>query len=147
MSARIKTDDPELERAYRFADAIDAARQPAHRGMRLGEIIDALARATPEHSVVFDFGGFEPTGIDSYRGYYSDLAISYDESGGMNAGALLAELRDADGNVFEGYKGGEYRMDGSTPVWVANHGRSHGVAVVGVDLQSWRVVLRTALID
>jgi hypothetical protein len=146
MSTRIKDNDPFLERAWSVADALQAARQPAHQGMRLGEMIDALAVCDPKHRVEFDFGGFEPSGIDSYRGYYSDLALSFSENG-LDVAGLLAELRDADGGVFEGYKGGEYRMDRSTPVWVANPGRSHGVAVVGVDAHSWRVVIRTALID
>lgn len=140
---RMKTDDDNLERAYVFADA---ARLPLHRGMRLGQIIDALSSVDENANVQFDFGGFEPTGIDSYRGYYSDLALSFGETG-MAAGALLCELRDADGGVFEGYKGGDYRMDRDTPVWVANYGRSDGVAVVAVEDQGWRVLLRTALID
>lgn len=144
---RVKTADDNFERASALADYLDAARQPGHSGMRLGEIISMLEACDVGARVEFDFGGFEPTELDSYRGYYSDLAIGFSESGGMTAGALLAELRDADGAVFEGYKGGEYRMDRSTPVWVANHGRVHGVAVIGVNDQGWRVVLRTAMID
>lgn len=146
MSTRIKSDDPEYERACGLADMTQSARQSAPPAMRLGELIDALEACEPESQVTFDFGGFEPTGIDSYRGYYSDLALSFGDQG-LLAGKLLAELRDADGGVFEGYKGGKYRMDRSTPVWVANYGRSHGVAVVAVEDQDWRVLIRTALID
>lgn len=146
MSTRIKTDDEKLEQAYVFADALQAARQPLHNAMRLGDIIDALSDVKPATRVEFDFGGLEPTGVDSYRGYYSDLAIGYAESG-IDAGKLLADLRDADGHVFEGYKGGEYHMDRSTPVWVANWGRSHGVAVVSIEDQGWRVLIRTAMIE
>lgn len=148
MSTRIKETDEKLEAAYGFADAVQAMRQPRHPAMRLGNIIDALATAKPEAEVQFDFGGFGPTGVDSYRGYYSDLALSYDDQVGMlNAGDLLKELRAADGAVFTGYKGGDYRMNRSTPVWVANWGRCHGVAVVAVEDQEWRVLLRTQLID
>lgn len=144
---RIKTDDQKLEAAYQFADAADAARRLSPGPMPLGEIIDALDGIADDTFVQFDFGGFEPTGIDSYRGYYSDLALGFDREG-MKVGALRAELQDADGGTFEGYKGGEYRMDRSTPVWVANYGRSHGVAVVAVETrEKWRVILRTALID
>ena len=144
--ARIKTDDEALEKASALADYLDAVRQPLHRGMRLGEIIDALASVKPDANVEFDFGGLRPTGVDSYRGYYSDLALSYGDEG-MTSGLLLNELRDAVGATFEGYKGGEFRMDKSTPVWVANYGRSHGVAVIGIDDQGRRVVIRTAMID
>lgn len=146
MSTRVKTDDQEYERACGLADIMQAARQPAHQGLRLGDIIDALKPVKDDSRVEFDFGGFEASGIDSYRGYYSDLALSFAEAG-LTAGALLKELEDANGSVFTGYKGGDYRMDRSTPVWVANYGRSHGVAVVAVEDQDWRVLIRTALID
>lgn len=147
MGKRVKTDDLEYERACSVADYLQAVREGTHEGMRLGAIISALEAANPDARVEFDFGGFEPTGIDSYRGYYSDLAIGFGEHSGLNAGQLLRELQDANGKTFEGYKGGDYVMDTDTPVWVANHGRSHGVAIVAVEAQSWRVVLRTALID
>jgi len=114
--------------------------------LRLGDIIDALEGANEGLSVEFDFGGFAPQEIDSYRGYYSDLALSFSEKG-TKVGDLLRELRDADRAVFTGYKGGEYRMDRSTPVWVANYGRCHGVAVVGVEILPHVVVLHTAKIE
>lgn len=144
--ARVKSDDPAYEKASALADMLDAARQPRHPAMRLGDIIDALEPVKSNVRIEFDFGGFEPTGLDSYRGYYSDLALSFGDEG-MCVADLLAELKDADGNVFTGYKGGDYRMDRSTPVWVANYGNSHGVAVVAVEDQEWRIILRTALID
>lgn len=147
MGTRVKTDDPEFERACSMADALSAARLPLHKGWRLGAIIDALSAAKPDAAVEYDFGGFNVTGIDSYRGYYEDLALSFGNEGALNAGALLAMLRGADGKMFDGYKGGEYRMNRDTPVWVANWGCSHGVAVVGVEDQGWRVLVRTALID
>lgn len=136
----------EHQRSWSVADAINASRQPAHQGLRLGDLINAFESVQPGARVEFDFGGFEPTDIDSYRGYYSDLALSFGEVG-LSAGDLLAKLRASDGATFKGYKGGEFRMDRTTPVWVANHGKSHGVAVVGIEVQSWRVVIRTALID
>lgn len=146
MSKRVKEADPQIEAAYRFSDAIDAVRQPLHSGLRLGDLIDGLRAARQDASVEFDFGGLKPKGVDSYRGYYSDLALSWD-SVGLDVARLLKVLEAADGEVFTGYKGGDYRMDRSTPVWVANYGQCHGVAVVRVDNQDWRVVLHTALID
>jgi hypothetical protein len=145
--ARVKTDDEQMEKAHAFADALDAMRAAAPTtAMRLGAIIDALSAARQDASVQFDFGGFEPSDVKSYRGYYSDLAIGFSDNG-LDLPSLLNELRQADGGTFEGYKGGDYRMSRDTPVWVANYGNSHGVAVVAVEDQDWRVVLRTALID
>lgn len=140
---RIKTDDPVQERAHAMADALTAARQPLHPGLRLGDLIDALERVEEKDKhVEFDFGGFEPTGISSYRGYYSDLALQYDGTA-LNTGQLLETLKKADGAVFTGYKGGDYQMNRSTPVWVANYGEAHGVAVIAVEDQGYRVLLRT----
>lgn len=98
--ARVTTTDSEYEKASALADLIDTARQPSHQGLRLGDIIDALKAAKRDSRVEFDFGGLEPTGIQSYRGYYSDLALSYADEG-LSAGDLLHVLELADGDVFE----------------------------------------------
>ena len=143
MGRKVTTRDASFERAYSSADAM---RESMHRGLRLGAIIDALEKAREDARVQCDFGGFVVTGVDSYRGHYSDIALSYSERDGLSAGELLALLRDADGKEFEGYKGGKFKMDRATPVWVANYGRSHGVAVVGVEDRDWRVVIHTAMI-
>ncbi len=59
----------------------------------------------------------------SYRGYYEDLAF---EPAGwkMTVCDLIAICRSAMGKTFEGYKGGEYEMDETTPVWIAEYGSS-----------------------
>lgn len=55
--------------------------------------------------------------------------------------------RDAIGAEFTGYKGGEYYMDGQTPLWVSEHGVSSGVALVGVELVNGTLELRTKQVD
>lgn len=80
--------------------------------LTLGELIaklDAMPATTP-------VGLVEP---HSYRGYYRDLAF---EPGESTAGAVLEAARAALGATFEGYKGGDYVMGKSTPVWVASYG-------------------------
>lgn len=146
MGTRVKTDDAELEKAHALADYLDAARNGTHKGLSLGELIDALDGIGEDTQVTFDFGGLEPTSLDSYRGYYSDLALGFADVG-LKVGELRKELKDAVGGTFTGYKGGDYEMDRATPVWVSNYGQSAGVAIVGVEHQRWRVILRTALID
>ena len=146
MGPRVKTDDPEFERACALSDALDEARQPLHPALRLGDLIDALEGVAPDTLVQFDFGGFEPTGVASYRGYYSDLAIGFAEDG-LKAGELLKILKEAEGAVFTGYKGGDFRMDRQTPMWVDNWGKYNGVAVVAVEDQEYRVILRTSMIE
>ena len=66
---------------------------------------------------------------------------------------LLNVLNLAKGKVFEGYKGGDFTMGKTTPVWVANYGESSGFkregdkynqAVVDVEETDKGVILKTA---
>lgn len=55
----------------------------------------------------------------SYRGYYTDLALIYNEEFGLTtASDLLFMLDGIVGNVYEGYKGGKYAMHYLTPIWI-----------------------------
>ena len=106
--------------------------------MRLGQLIKALELLDPENQVQFDFCGFQPGRLTSYRGYYDELALTYCdryesnyesnyESKCLNTvGKLLKECKEAVGKTFIGYKGGDYVMDKSTPVCVAAWGPSGG---------------------
>ena len=92
--------------------------------MTLGKIIDRLTQMPPK------------TMIDaieyphSYRGYYCDLAFERGE-GRMLASDALILCKDAMGEIFEGYKGGDYQMGRNTPVWIADYG-SCGQKIVNV---------------
>ena len=115
--------------------------------MTLGALIEALRKCDPEAEARFDFGYFCPSFCVSYRGYYDELAISYERGTWPKVSAVLAELGAALQNEFEGYKGGVYRMAGHTPVWVANYGESPGVAVVEVKNGRGTVIICTEHID
>lgn len=115
--------------------------------MTVGELIATLQRKDPEAWITFDFVHFRPKGIHSYRGYYEDLAIGYESGGDCTVADVLKWLEDANGQTFYGYKGGEYMMDSDTVVWVANHNESGGTAIVDVVDDSWRIVLKTAMVD
>lgn len=58
---------------------------------------------------------------NSYRGYYSDLYFEHHD-GTRPAAELLAECKSAMGQVFRGYKGGDYVMGALTPLWVESYG-------------------------
>lgn len=66
----------------------------------------------------------------SYRGYYCDLAFEPSESRTQVATALVM-CREAMGQVFEGYKGGDYMMGATTPLWIALYGCC-GKKIVGI---------------
>jgi hypothetical protein len=91
-------------------------RERAETQVTLGKLIAAL-EAMPEGAEVTNLNS-----AHSYRGYYIDLAFEQGD-GTRPAAELLAECKAAMGQVFSGYKGGDYVMGALTPLWVASYGR------------------------
>jgi hypothetical protein len=119
--------------------------------MTIGEVIDALEKASPNLPVYFDFGGIAPTDVDSWRGIYAEAALGFRDVGRVGslptAAELLEELRESiDGRSYTGWKGGEYTYDRSTPLHIDNPGCYTCTALVGVEADEYRVLLRTELI-
>lgn len=119
--------------------------------LNLGQLISLLEICEQDSKVRYDFGRFEPTHIDSYRGYYDQLALSFVESkydeDQMTVSRLLKILNEAVGHIYMGYKGGEYTMTKKTPVWVANYGDCHDTAIIGVIDDGYIVVIETGYIS
>lgn len=116
----------------------------------LGALITLLKNEPADHQVVYDFAGLQPTSLGSYRGYYEHLALGHTcemSFGDMSVAQLLAELEAAVDKVYEGYKGGDYRMGTDTPLWVANYGSASGAAVVGVRHYGHVTVITTAYVE
>lgn len=99
----------------------------------LGNLIDDLKKYPKYADVEIAPFRLYPTGLTSYRGYYSDLAITYSASDkSLNCGELLNVCKKAVGKIFYGYKGGEFKMSRKTIVWLAPCGRTTGVVLTGV---------------
>jgi hypothetical protein len=106
-----------------------------------------------EANVVFDFEYAIPTGLGSWRGSYDELAINfnfrgYEYFGGkkpeeMSLSKFIKILKDTLGKEFTGWKGGEFVMGKTTPLWVANDGNSGNTAVIDVLDNEYEVVLVT----
>ena len=96
-----------------------------------------------EPTVFFDFEYLVPTDIDSWRGSYNELALSYDSVGAPNLSDFIKMLREAVGKTYQGYKGGDYTMSKYTPIWVANYGNAGNTAVVEVVDNDCQVILVT----
>lgn len=94
--------------------------------MILSELIEFL-EAMPADAVASPAFG-KPF---SYRGYYTDVAFDHHEK--ATAAEMLAHARSALGATFEGYKGGEYPMNGYTECWIASWGTTCG----SVNLNTW----------
>lgn len=98
-------------------------------------------------AIEFEFAGCRPIGLASWRGAYEELAISYEagsNSFGMKMADFLEILKKAVGEVFVGYKGGNFLMDEDTPLWVANDGCVEHTAVVGIKDDGYKVTILTA---
>lgn len=96
--------------------------------MTLGAFIKALEYLHPERKIV---GVGEPM---SYRGYYVDLA--FEPTTELRTVAhVLASARSAMGKVFEGYKGGDFMMGESTPLWSATYG-SCGLKILSLNIET-----------
>lgn len=90
-------------------------RERAAQQMTLGKLISWLESLSPKTQVA------NLRDPDSYRGYYSDLYFEQ-QDGTRPASELLADCKAAMGQVFEGYKGGDYVMGALTPLWIATYG-------------------------
>jgi hypothetical protein len=104
--------------------------------LTLGALIDYLETVPSKSRLTWKDG----KGIarpHSYRGYYSDLALSYpygENSGLVRVGTVLTMLKEKClGQTFEGYKGGDYRMDRGTPLWCSPYGVCSNLAIVSVE--------------
>lgn len=162
--------------------------------LTIGEIILKLEAVTnKELPIYFDNKKYRPTGLDSWRGSYCELAIQYDEGGGTcyeqpkdtcqrddfgdhhykcSCGGsnkydmslpkepkvkdLLEKLKLSLGKYYVGYKGGDFTMGKTTPVWVANYGTSSGFkstkdkysqGVVDITEKKDQVIINTLAMD
>lgn len=123
--------------------------------LTLGEFILKLEIVgNKDLPVVFDVGKYHPTYVDSWRGSYCELAINYETKGKPpSVLRLINILKDAIGVTFVGYKGGDFLMGKTTPIWVANYGESMGfredkdTAIVDVREEPTVVVIITEALD
>lgn len=92
--------------------------------MTLGELIAQL-ETLPADAIVKR--GF--TKPHSYRGYYKCLA--FEPANDVTVASMLAACHEADGAVYEGWKGGDFGMDRGTTVFLATEGRT-GYALFGL---------------
>lgn len=100
-------------------------RERAETQLTLGALIKALEEMPPASQVA------NLHSLSSYRGYYSDLAFKHDV-GTRPAVDLWNDCKAAMGEVFEGYKGGEYVMGAKTPLWISEYGESSGTKLMAV---------------
>lgn len=108
----------------------------AETQMTLGKLIKALEDLPPDRKI----NGLGKA--SSYRGYYDDLAFEPNEEEATVADALKC-ARGCMGQVFQGYKGGDFLMGERTPVWSAEWG-SCGQRIMGLNVEENPIILALA---
>ena len=83
--------------------------------MKLGTLKNLLSKQPTDR--VCQYGFSNP---HSYRGYYEQVA--FEPANYVTIGEMLSCVDYALTGTFEGYKGGEYHYDESTPVNIAYYG-------------------------
>lgn len=141
---------PGLNMVRQAANAMTASRLSVLGVITLGELIRKLKKAKTDAKVRYDFCDLVPGELASYRGFYDQLALGWSErrhyasDAVPTAGSLLNHCEAAVDQIFQGYKGGDFKMDADTAVWVDNWGEWTSTGIVGVKFPyESTVILRT----
>lgn len=113
------------------------AEQRSKEMFTLGNLIDELEKYPKDWGVYILPFNLVPDFFCSYRGYYRDLNLVVStrteaKYKNVTVGDLLKMAKEADGNTFQGYKGGDFTMNRNTPIWVGDEDYSTGVAIAEV---------------
>lgn len=117
--------------------------------LTISELITKLASLNPSLPLYTSTGVHLIKDIDSYRGYYEDIAFSYIQpersflKPHMTVGAFLQICRTALGSSMTGYKGGDYYVFDDTYCWLANEGETSKLKVVDVRMIDEKIFLMT----
>lgn len=113
--------------------------------LTLGQAISRLNLFNKTLRVVFDWSRLAPCNPDSYRGYYSDLALAECEKH-ITVHDFSEMLKECLDKSFYGYKGGDFIMDKDTPLWAAEYGSS-GRAIMRLEKRDESVLILTKYLD
>jgi hypothetical protein len=86
----------------------------ANTQLTLGELLATLRAMPLEKEIPIFYSAH------SYRGYYCDLAFGKQRQGTVKE--ALEYYSTIIGETFQGYKGGDFTMGKSTPLWLAKWG-------------------------
>ncbi|MCC7229272.1 MAG: hypothetical protein IT203_02695 [Fimbriimonadaceae bacterium] len=121
--------------------------------LTLGELIDALKGTIemerPDKCVHFDFMGYCPTTLGSYRGYYDHCDIDHGpyDFPGRPVAEFVDYLEGMIGKDVQSWKSGSYTVHRDRPIWVSTSGECFGTGIVGVKDLGYMVVIETAYLE
>ncbi len=91
--------------------------------MNLGQLIKVLDKMPQNVNVYFKDSPTHPHYLHSYRGFYEDLAIESVSNGEITVSAFRGMLKGAVGSIYSGYKGGHFKMNKNSIVWISCYGQ------------------------
>lgn len=118
--------------------------------LMLGELLILLEQVSNKKLPVKFSSGKKPTKLSSWRGSYREIAFQYDDSADSPCPSvedIINQIKNSIGSKFEGYKGGEFLMGKTTPVWVSQWGQSSREAPVSVSCTDEMVTIETKEIE
>lgn len=111
-----------------------------HEQLTLGELQEKLLEFNFFRYIRFVGTEYSPSGTSCYRGSYDELAINY-STDEIQVGQFCSMLKDTLSKTYIGYKGGEYKMRATTPLWVGRDSSHYSqMAIVSVFLSEDGVV-------
>ena len=130
-------------------------REPGQKS--IGEFVEALIwlkmRGHSELPIVFDFDEV-PKEFCSWRGEYGQLTLDWTDWGNPEkekptVQSLLDEAEKAQNGTFEGYKGGECKMNPCTPLWADRRDHPEHRMVTGVEVneEEGRAIIQTKIVE
>jgi len=140
-----------------YMDKMSEVRRKVRRNYHLtkGELIEKLGECEKNKIIASSYKPYNDEMINvyisgrlfSYRGYYSDMILEYtrnrDEA--TTVEDLLRHLRNFD--EMTGYKGGDFKVEDDTVVWLDAYGEAQGNAVMDLFETGELVLLFTKVIE
>ncbi len=118
-----------------IATDIQTAAESAIAPITVTELITLLTGCDQSKFVRLGLADFAPIDmLKSYRGFYEQLAVGYSQNNDaeLTVGEFKTALEAIIGEMVTGYKGGEYEILGTTPVWIDNTGQAFGNGVISI---------------
>jgi hypothetical protein len=115
----------------------DITRYPqSNRHKTLNDLVNALLQVNPDSPISFRYCGTPSLKFVSYRGYYQDLAVTPGESGTVTVNEFIFALHKAVGQIYVGWKGGDFVADLDSPLWVVVSASNIGEFITEVTVES-----------
>lgn len=98
-----------------------------------------------EKLVYYDFCSIYPLSIDSWRSQYDQLALDWNTGDNpLTASSFLKVLKNANGKIFEGYKGGDFLMNLDTLVYIDNYSEVTYTIITDIIVKSHFLQINTS---